>query len=90
MLMYSDFYDIAKYGNDNWKGHYTEKEIAINAYNYTIEYETSLQFHKMTHIIKDLVELLTEDRKVSTNDDIEYWLSELKDVEREVNNHGTA
>lgn len=81
MLMYSDFYDIAKYGNDNWKGNFTEKEVANNAYDYIMEYSYSLKFHKMTNTIKTLTELLTEDMKVSGNDDIEYWLSELNNIE---------
>lgn len=37
MLDYSFFYDLAKYCNDNWKGCFTEKEIAENAYEYLLE-----------------------------------------------------
>ena len=30
MLEYADFYDIAEYGNENWKGSFTQKGIANN------------------------------------------------------------
>lgn len=39
MLDYSFFYDLAKYCNDTWKGCFTEKEIAENAYEYLVSYE---------------------------------------------------
>lgn len=29
-MTYEDFYDIAEYGNENWKGSYTPKEIAVS------------------------------------------------------------
>ena len=28
-LEYGDFYDIAAYGNENWKGSYTPKEVVV-------------------------------------------------------------
>ena len=34
MLEYGDFYDIAEYGNANWDGSYTQREVACNAYNF--------------------------------------------------------
>lgn len=40
-MTYSDFYDIAVYVNDNWKGNFTEKEIAEMAYEYTVAFEES-------------------------------------------------
>lgn len=36
-MEYGDFYDIAEYGNANWKGNFTPKEIACNAYDYLVE-----------------------------------------------------
>ena len=40
-LEYGDFYDIAAYGNENWKGSYTPKEVAQNAYNYYSDFKAS-------------------------------------------------
>ena len=42
MLEYADFYDIAEYGNENWKGSFTQKGIANNAYDYKAEYDYSI------------------------------------------------
>ena len=42
-MEYSDFYDIAEYGNENWKGCFTLKEIACNAYDYKAEYDYSIK-----------------------------------------------
>ena len=42
MLEYTDFYDIAEYGNEHWKGSFTPREIACNAYEYKAEYDYSI------------------------------------------------
>lgn len=61
MLEYSDFYDIAEYGNKMWKGSFTQKEIACNAYDYMYEHEESMKKGKLTRTIKELCKLLIED-----------------------------
>lgn len=58
---YSDFYDIAFYGNTAWKGCFSPKEIACNAYDYACEYRYSRRDKKITHTIKELLKLLKED-----------------------------
>ena len=47
MLDYSDFYDLAVYGNENWKGSFTPKEIACNADCYYSDFKWSLERKKM-------------------------------------------
>ena len=64
-LTYEDFYDIAEYGNSNWKGCFTPREIACNAYNYLVDFEYSKA--KGGHIsstIQELLRLLDEDGSV--------------------------
>ena len=41
MLEYSDFYDIATYGNNHWRGKFTPKEVACYAYDYWCEFQHS-------------------------------------------------
>lgn len=80
MLNYSDFYDIAVYGNENWKGSFTPKEIAQNAHDYMAEYEFSINRKEATHTIKVLYDNLNDDCKNANeeeNADISYWLYEL-------------
>lgn len=60
-MRYGDFFNIAKYGNENWRGGYTQKEVACNAYNYLVEFEYSKAKSKVTHLISSLLELLDED-----------------------------
>lgn len=40
-MKYQDFLEIAKYGNANWNGNYTEKEVTRNAKEYYANYEWS-------------------------------------------------
>lgn len=63
-MEYGDFYDIAEYGNANWKGNFTQKEIACNAYDYLVEFEKSKNDEKPTHTIKELCKLLAEDGSI--------------------------
>ena len=61
MLEYPDFYNIAAYGNENWKGSYTEKEIACNAYDYYSDFKTSKEKHYATELIQRLLIRLLDD-----------------------------
>ena len=61
MLEYADFYDIAEYGNENWKGSFTPREIANNAYDYNVEYDYSINQGKPTHTMIELCKLICED-----------------------------
>ena len=60
-LTYEDFYDIAEYGNSNWKGSFTPREIACNAYDYKVEYDYSKEHNKPTHTMIELCKLICED-----------------------------
>lgn len=61
MLEYADFYNIAEYGNENWKGSFTPKEIACNAYDYLCEYQASEIKGKPTRTMIELCKLICED-----------------------------
>ena len=74
-MTYEDFYDIAVYGNENWNGSYTEKEVACNAYNYLVEFEYSKAKEKVASIIQELCKLLAEDGSEECKD----WLYKMAD-----------
>ena len=61
MMEYDDFYTIAEYGNENWKGSFTPREIANNAYEYKVEYDYSIEQGKPTHTMIELCKLICED-----------------------------
>ena len=61
MLDYSTFYDIAEYGNKAWRGYFTPKEVAVNAYEYLYAYEESKASGEPTETIKELARLLALD-----------------------------
>ena len=61
MLSYSDFYDIAETGNENWKGNFSPREIANNAYDYKADYDYSIKQGKPTYIMIELCRLICED-----------------------------
>lgn len=58
---YADFYDIAEYGNKNWKGCFTSREIAMNAYDYLCEFKYSKRDGIITKSLRELINLLRED-----------------------------
>ena len=58
---YLDFYLIAEHGNENWKGNFTPREIACNAYDYKAEYDYSIKQDKPTHTMIELCKLICED-----------------------------
>lgn len=62
-LEYEDFYDIAAYGNENWKGGYTPKEVAQNAYDYYSDFMSAKQngFIPKGNITYRLIMLLVDD-----------------------------
>ena len=60
-MEYSDFYDISEYGNENWKGYFTPREVANNAYIYKAEYDYSIEQGKTTRIMIELCKLICED-----------------------------
>ena len=61
MMTYDDFYKIAEYGNENWKGSFTPREIACNAYDYKVEYDYSIEQGKPTRTMIELCKLVCED-----------------------------
>ena len=61
MIDYSFFYTIAEYGNENWKGSFSPREVACNAYNYLCEFNSSKEDETPTEVIKTLYSLLIED-----------------------------
>ena len=60
-MEYADFYNIAEYGNENWKGSFTPREIACNAYDYLCEYRYSVAKGKPTRTMVELCKLICED-----------------------------
>lgn len=61
MINFEFFYDIANYGNENWKGGFSPKEVANNAYEYLCEFQASKENEIPTETIKELYKLLIED-----------------------------
>ena len=84
-MEYSDFYDIATYGNEMWKGSFTPKEVACNAYDYYADFQWSKANEMVARTIQELAKLLTEDNTCRCKDwlyrmatelgllDMEYW-----------------
>ena len=61
-MNYAFWYDIAKYANEAWKGNFTEREVAINAYEYKEAWNNCLVFHVVMPEIISLLNNLLEDR----------------------------
>lgn len=82
---YEKFYTIAEYGNANWKGSFTPKEIACNAYDYKVCFDWSKENDEISFVIKELAALLAEDESEECIDwlwdmatelglvDMDYW-----------------
>lgn len=78
-----DFFHIAKYGNENWKGNFTEMEIIENADAYFNDCIYSIEHGKPTSTMVSLCELLVEDMKADYADcdtlDVAKMLKIFKD-----------
>ena len=80
-MEYADFYDIAVYGNESWKGSFTPKEVACNAHIYYADYLWSKENGKMAHTIETLCKNLAEDlENDADNMEVAYWLEQLLKV----------
>lgn len=73
MLEYRDFYNIAEYGNEAWKGSFSYREIAENAYIYYEDFQWSKENEVISHHIQELAKLLAED----DSDECKDWLYEM-------------
>lgn len=82
MLDYEFWYDLASYANGAWKGSFTPKEVATNAYNYCTSWSYGWETDgKVSDIIVDLMLMLTEDGSEEANEFLEKIRTE---IEREV------
>ena len=82
MLEYADFYDIAEYGNENWKGSFTPREIACNAYDYKVEYDYSIEQGKPTRTMTELCKLICEDMDYADYAEIQEESENVLTVEK--------
>ena len=75
MLEYENFYDIATYASENWKGNFTPKEIAIYAYRYYADFLWSKENETISETIKSLAKNLSDDIKAMPDlEEPKYWL----------------
>ena len=78
-MEFSDFYDIAEYASENWKGNFTPKEMACYAYDYYAEFQWSKANGAVSDVIESLIENLTEDvTNIPDNEDANEWLRRIK------------
>ncbi|WP_288681602.1 hypothetical protein [uncultured Eubacterium sp.] len=76
-MKYQDFLEIARYGNENWKGYYTEEEVTRNAKDYYANYKWSKvnkEIDEYTTIF--LLEKLAEDW-ANGSSELTKWLKEM-------------
>lgn len=76
-MKYQDFFELARYGNENWKGYYTEEEVIQNAKDYYANYEWSKANKEIDeYTTMFLLEKLAEDL-VNGNSEPTKWLREM-------------
>ena len=72
-MNFADFYHIATYGNEMWKGCFTPEEIAQNAFDYYTEFQWSKENEMVAYTIQELAKLLATDG----SDECKDWLYEM-------------
>lgn len=77
-MEYSDFYDIAVYGNEAWKGSFSNKEVACNAYEYKMDFDYSKESGSLASTIYELLLLLDQDNSEETKEWARRIREELK------------
>ncbi len=79
-MEYQNFYDIAAYGSENWKGNFTPKEIACYAYDYQVEYDYSMYKGKPTRTMIELCKLCCEDMDLQIKEDSEFTVEQMQEI----------
>lgn len=78
---YGFWYAVATYGNANWKGNFTPKEIAVNAFEYWCEWKATLDSDKVTATLDDLMHLLHEDYCNGSTEALEFLDAIIRELE---------
>lgn len=71
------FTDIAHYGNDAWKGHFSESEIKENIQCYVYDFMYAVEHHQMNDTMKFLIENLEEDAR-NGEEQAGIWADKIK------------
>lgn len=74
MMRYSDFYDIAEYGNKHWRGKFTPKETAENAFGYWLAFQSS----KPTQIAND-IKILLDNLDADNTEEARYFATSIRE-----------
>ena len=77
MLEFIDFYDIAEYASENWRGFFTPRENAQGAYDWYTEYQMSIMAKEPTYNIQALLDQLDEDAR-NGSEKAKEWLTEIR------------
>lgn len=76
MIDYSYFYDVAVYANNNWKGFFSEKEIACMAYEYLCDFQTSERNGYASGSMGELLRALRDEKCIEAF----QWYKEIHDA----------
>ena len=76
VIDYSYFYDIAVYANENWKGFFSEKEIACMAYDYLCDFQTSERNGYASGSMGELLRALRDEDCIKAYE----WYKEIHDA----------
>ena len=58
---YEDFYCLSEWANENWKGSFSPKDVAVNAYEYKTDYDFAREVEANSAVIDSLLDQLDED-----------------------------
>ena len=72
------WYDLAKYANDNWKGNFSEREIAISAYEYKCSWDYSIENKAVEFNILVALKNLDED-VVCGNEEAKTFAEQIRE-----------
>ena len=77
-MNYADFYDIATYGNEMWKGSFTQEEVQQNAESYYADFLWSKENDTISETIKSLAKNLADDIKAMPDlEEPRQWLYQI-------------
>ena len=78
-MTYGDFYNIAAYGSENWKGNFPQNEIACNANSLWEDFLWSKSERMISRTIVSLIKNLEEDDTEQSR----KWISQIKEELKE-------
>lgn len=86
-LTFEFWQNVADYGNYNWNGHFSDREIRENAELYFEDWKYSIKQKELSDTIRTLIRNLTEDVEENVDEAKEFLIEIYRECDKNCINH---